>query len=54
MTEVIGLDRKRATGWTIGRVVESMLWEIEHDAIGSFTEHEADKMIAHTLLARAT
>jgi streptomycin 6-kinase len=54
MTEVIGLDRNRATAWTVGRVLESILWEIEHDAFGVFTEHEADKTIALTLLARRT
>jgi streptomycin 6-kinase len=54
MTEVVGLDRKRATAWTVGRVLQSMLWEIEHDATGWFTEHEADKTIALTLLARRT
>lgn len=52
MTEVVGLDRKRATAWTLGRVLQSMLWDIEHDASASFTEHEADKTIALTLLAR--
>lgn len=52
MTEVVGLDRKRATAWTLGRVLQSMLWDIEHDATGWFTEHEADKTIALTLLAR--
>jgi streptomycin 6-kinase len=54
MTEVVGLDRKRATAWTLGRVLQSMLWDIEHDATASFTEHEADKTIALTLLARRT
>lgn len=54
MTEVIGLDRERAAAWTVGRVVDSMLWEIEHDATGSFTEHEADQTIALTLLADRT
>ena len=54
MTEVVGLDRKRATTWTIARVLQSMLWEIEHDATGWFIEHEADKTIALTLLARRT
>lgn len=54
MTEVVGLDRKRATAWTVARVLESMLWDIEHDATAWFTEHEADKTIALTLLARRT
>lgn len=54
MIEVVGLDRKRATAWTVGRVLQSMLWDIEHDATGWFTEHEAAKTIALTLLARRT
>jgi len=54
MTEVVVLDRKRATAWTLGRVLQSMLWDIEHDATGWFTEHEAAKTIALTLLAGRT
>jgi streptomycin 6-kinase len=54
MTEVVGLDRKRATAWTVARVLQSMLWDIEHDATAWFTEHEADKTIALTLLAGRT
>jgi hypothetical protein len=26
LTEVLGLDRQRATGWTLGRVLEPELW----------------------------
>lgn len=29
MTEVMGLDRERARAWTLGRVLENCLWEIE-------------------------
>ncbi|GAA1831479.1 aminoglycoside phosphotransferase family protein [Actinomadura chokoriensis] len=29
LTEVLGLDRKRATGWTLGRVLQNALWDIE-------------------------
>ncbi len=29
MTEVLGLDRRRAAGWTLGRVLENALWEAE-------------------------
>jgi streptomycin 6-kinase len=54
MTDVVGLDRQRATAWTLGRVLPSMLWDIEHDATGTFIEHEAAKTIALTLLARHT
>ncbi|WP_438484382.1 aminoglycoside phosphotransferase family protein [Streptomyces sp. S186] len=29
LTEVVGLDRERAAGWTLGRVLQNALWEIE-------------------------
>ncbi|QEU97521.1 hydroxyurea phosphotransferase [Streptomyces kanamyceticus] len=29
MTEVLGLDRDRARAWTLGRVLQNALWEIE-------------------------
>lgn len=29
LTEVLGLDRNRATGWTLGRVLQNALWEVE-------------------------
>ncbi|MBM7170071.1 hydroxyurea phosphotransferase [Streptomyces sp. G44] len=29
LTEVMGLDRERARAWTLGRVVQNALWEIE-------------------------
>jgi streptomycin 6-kinase len=29
MTEVLGLDRERALAWTLGRVLQNALWEIE-------------------------
>ncbi|MGA4849698.1 aminoglycoside phosphotransferase family protein [Streptomyces sp. G5(2025)] len=29
MTEVLGLDRERARAWTLGRVVQNALWDIE-------------------------
>ncbi|SNT16215.1 streptomycin 6-kinase [Actinomadura meyerae] len=29
LTEVVGLDRNRATGWTLGRVLQNALWEVE-------------------------
>ncbi|MER5604222.1 aminoglycoside phosphotransferase family protein [Streptomyces sp. NPDC002265] len=29
MTEVVGLDRRRAVGWTLGRVLQTVLWNIE-------------------------
>ena len=50
MTEVLGLDRRRAARWTIGRVLQSMLWDIEHD--DTFSEHQAQRTIARSLLER--
>ncbi|NDL56853.1 hypothetical protein F7O44_07180 [Phytoactinopolyspora sp. XMNu-373] len=32
MTEMLGLDRERATGWTLARVLQDSLWEIEDGA----------------------
>ncbi|MFD0887490.1 aminoglycoside phosphotransferase family protein, partial [Streptosporangium algeriense] len=29
LTEVLGLDRARATGWTLGRLLQNALWDIE-------------------------
>lgn len=29
MTEVLGLDRQRAQGWTLGRVLENALWDLQ-------------------------
>ncbi|WP_240797546.1 hypothetical protein [Streptomyces sp. F001] len=29
MTDVMGLDRARARAWTLGRVLQNCLWEIE-------------------------
>ncbi|MGA4841124.1 aminoglycoside phosphotransferase family protein [Streptomyces sp. G45] len=29
MTEVLGLDRERALAWTLGRVLQNALWEVE-------------------------
>lgn len=29
MTEVLGLDRERARAWTLGRVLQNGLWDVE-------------------------
>ncbi|MFD8571204.1 aminoglycoside phosphotransferase family protein [Streptomyces sp. NPDC059639] len=29
MTAAVGLDRERARGWTLGRVVQNVLWDVE-------------------------
>ncbi|MFI7410480.1 aminoglycoside phosphotransferase family protein [Streptomyces sp. NPDC049627] len=31
MTEVLGLDRARARAWTLGRVLQNSLWQLEED-----------------------
>jgi streptomycin 6-kinase len=31
MTEVLGLDRQRAVAWTMARVLQNKLWEVESD-----------------------
>ncbi|MGK5543913.1 APH(6)-I family aminoglycoside O-phosphotransferase [Streptomyces sp. URMC 127] len=32
LTEALGLDRARATGWTLGRLLQNALWDIEDGA----------------------
>src|SRR5688572_6850126 len=48
MTEILGLDRRRATGWTLARILENALWEAEHSATAWNTG--PDRAIARTLL----
>jgi streptomycin 6-kinase len=38
MTEVLGLDRARATAWTLGRVLQNLVWSIEDGIDGSFVD----------------
>ncbi|MFJ2821736.1 aminoglycoside phosphotransferase family protein [Streptomyces toxytricini] len=47
MTDVVGLDRERATGWTLGRVLQNCLWDIEDGAARLQPEQKA---IAQALL----
>lgn len=49
LTEVLGLDRKRATGWTLGRVLQNALRDIED---GETTLDPAQTAIAAALLRR--
>ncbi|GFE13810.1 hydroxyurea phosphotransferase [Streptomyces glebosus] len=37
LTDVLGLDRQRAAGWTLGRVLQNSLWDIKdgHTALAS-------------------
>ena len=46
MTEVLGLDRQRAAAWTMGRVLQDVLWEVERGARVVGPVHRA---IAHAL-----
>jgi streptomycin 6-kinase len=48
MTEILGLDRHRAVGWTLGRVLQNALWEAENGTTAWNTG--IDRLIAHTLL----
>jgi streptomycin 6-kinase len=29
MVEVVDLDRERAVGWTLGRILQNVLWDLE-------------------------
>ncbi|MFJ6606202.1 aminoglycoside phosphotransferase family protein [Streptomyces lydicus] len=51
LTEALGLDRRRATGWTLGRVLQNALWDIEE---GKTHLEPAQIAIAGALLSRAT
>ncbi|MDC7335391.1 aminoglycoside phosphotransferase family protein [Streptomyces lydicus] len=51
LTEALGLDRRRATGWTLGRVLQNALWDIED---GKTHLEPAQVAIAGALLSRAT
>ncbi|MEV8020792.1 aminoglycoside phosphotransferase family protein [Streptomyces sp. NPDC086554] len=48
MTEVLGLDRERASAWTLGRVLQNALWEIEDGR----SVDEDDLEVARLLLGR--
>jgi streptomycin 6-kinase len=50
MTELVGLDRKRATNWTLARILQYTLWDVEHD--DTIWHTEPDRAIAQTLLDR--
>ncbi|MER5369068.1 aminoglycoside phosphotransferase family protein [Streptomyces sp. NPDC002722] len=49
LSEVLGLDRQRAIGWTLGRVLQNALWDIED---GKTALEPAQVAIATALLAR--
>jgi streptomycin 6-kinase len=47
MTEILDLDRQRAIGWTLGRVLQNSLWDIED---GETTLQPEQVAIANALL----
>ncbi|MET7761102.1 hypothetical protein ABZS71_03340 [Streptomyces sp. NPDC005393] len=49
MTEVLGLDRERARGWTLARVPQNTLWEVRE---GETAVQPAQTAIARALLTR--
>ncbi|MFJ8587285.1 aminoglycoside phosphotransferase family protein [Streptomyces sp. NPDC093595] len=49
LTEVLGLDRARATGWTLGRLLQNALWDIDDGATALASSSVA---IAESLLHR--
>lgn len=49
LTEALGLDRQRATGWTLGRVLQNALWDIED---GKTSMEPAQVALAAALLRR--
>jgi streptomycin 6-kinase len=48
MTDVLGLDRQRAIGWTLARILQNALWEAENSDTAWSTE--PDRAIARALL----
>ncbi len=51
MTDILGLDRKRAAAWTLARILQNVLWDFEHD--DTMWHTEPDRAIAQTLLDTA-
>jgi streptomycin 6-kinase len=49
LTEVVGLDRRRAAGWTLGRVMQNALWDVED---GESRLDPAQVAVATALLER--
>jgi streptomycin 6-kinase len=50
MTDVLCIDRERALRWTLARILQNMLWDVEHD--DTIWHSEPDRVIAFTLLDR--
>ncbi|MGH8792566.1 MAG: aminoglycoside phosphotransferase family protein, partial [Stackebrandtia sp.] len=47
MTEILDLDRSRAAGWTLGRVLQNAVWDVEEGATKLQPEQSA---VAEALL----
>lgn len=57
LTEALGLDRERARAWTLGRVLQNCLWDVEDaeggEAAGGGVELEEEQLaVAEVLLGR--
>jgi streptomycin 6-kinase len=50
MTGALSLDRQRARGWTLGRILQNLLWELDGADVSAHTDR--DRLIARTLLDR--
>lgn len=50
LTEALNLDRERATGWTLGRILQNALWDVGD---GETALDPVQVLIATTLLRRA-
>ena len=50
MTEIMGLQRDRAAGWTLGRVMQTALWDLER--FGECALHPAHRAIVEALRHR--
>jgi streptomycin 6-kinase len=51
MVDVVGLDRARAIGWTLGRVLQNCLWDIQD---GDTVLSPVQVAVAQALTARST
>ncbi|PWW60382.1 aminoglycoside phosphotransferase family protein [Actinokineospora spheciospongiae] len=49
LTDALGLDRERAAGWTLGRVLQNSLWDIED---GRTRLAPGQVTVAHAVLGR--
>ncbi|MEU4344081.1 aminoglycoside phosphotransferase family protein [Nocardia sp. NPDC023852] len=49
MTEMLGLDRRRAAGWTLGRALQNTLWDLKDGEPGMSTQQRA---VAEAILSR--